>query len=325
MPPNLPKGLPRVVLSSVIRSAHQGESHGGVYLVDLSSGSAEQMLDWNEADIDWEGRGGDRGLRGIAFHRDRLFLAASDEIFVFDSGFARLGSFRNRYLKHCHEIFVAGDSLWATSTGFDSVLEYDLRAERWVRGITVRFGDLWKARRKLNIRPRPRFALFDPQGGGGPAPADTGHVNNVFVDGGTIYVSGVMLGNVFAVDGVRLSRYAAVPYGSHNARPFRGGVLMNHTATDRIVYVNRRGRVLRSFPLRTYSEKEIVDAGLPADHARQAFGRGLAILSDGVFAGGSSPATVSLYRFESGEMLSSVNVSMDIRNAVHGLEAWPFD
>jgi hypothetical protein len=72
--------LPIVVLSSVIRSAHQGESHGGVYLVDMASGQVEQVLDWNRAEIDWEGRGGDRGLRGIAFHGDRLFLAASDEI-----------------------------------------------------------------------------------------------------------------------------------------------------------------------------------------------------------------------------------------------------
>ena len=77
-------GLPTVVCSSVVRSVHQGESHGGLYLVDLERGDTTQVLDWSESDIDWKGRGGDRGLRGIAFHDDLIYLAASDEIFVYD-------------------------------------------------------------------------------------------------------------------------------------------------------------------------------------------------------------------------------------------------
>ena len=99
---------------------------------------------------------------------------------------------------------------------------------------------------------------------------------------------------------------------------------MNHTATDRIVHVSRRNEVLRSFPLPTYDPAELIDHGLPADHARQAFGRGLAVLSDDLFVGGSSPATVTLYRFDPPEAVATVNLTKDVRNAVHGLEAWPF-
>jgi len=76
--------LPRVIATSVVRSAHQGESHGGVYLIDLNSGQYDQVIDWNDESINWEGRGGDRGLRGIAFHNNRVFLAVSNEIFVYD-------------------------------------------------------------------------------------------------------------------------------------------------------------------------------------------------------------------------------------------------
>ena len=90
--------LPRVIATSVVRSAHQGRSHGGVYLIDLNSGQYDQVIDWNDESINWEGRGGDRGLRGIAFHNNRVFLAASDEIFVFDTAFNRLNSYRNQYL-----------------------------------------------------------------------------------------------------------------------------------------------------------------------------------------------------------------------------------
>lgn len=58
--------LPTVIASSVIRTSSQGESHGGLYLVDLETGSFEQVLDWNDGSISWEGRGAERGLRGIA-------------------------------------------------------------------------------------------------------------------------------------------------------------------------------------------------------------------------------------------------------------------
>jgi len=213
------------VLSSVIRSAHQGESHGGVYLVDLETETIEQVLDWDDPTISWEGRGADRGLRGIAFHRELVYLAASDEIFVYDRAFRLQTSFGNPYLKHCHEIAIAGDTLYATSTGFDSVLEYDLSEGRFRLGYCLRFPDFWRIRRRLNLRPRPRLSTFDPEGDRGPAPGDTCHVNSVVPEDGALYVSGTGLGNVWRISRGRLERFARIPYGSHNARPFRGGVL----------------------------------------------------------------------------------------------------
>jgi hypothetical protein len=316
---------PRVVFSSVVRSTNKGEAHGGLYVADLSSGSVEQVLDWSDPSIDWEGRGGDRGLRGIAFHGDRLFLAASDEIFVYDTEFRLRGSFRNRYLRRCHEIAVAGDSLFLTSTSFDSVLEYDLRSEEFVRGYCLRFPARWRVRRTLRLRPRPSFRLFDPLGGDGPRPGDTSHINNVVPHGNVLYVSGTRLGNMWRIDGARLERYARIPYGAHNARPYRGDVLLNHTATDRIAFLSRRGRVLRSFPLKRFERQLLTHAELPRDKARPAFGRGLAIVDGGHFVGGSSPATITLYRFDPPAQLASVSVTMDVRNAIHGLELWPFD
>ena len=116
--PPLPATLPRMIATSVVRATNQGESHGGVYLVDLLGGSFEQVIDWNEASISWEGRGADRGLRGIAFHEDLVLLAASDEIFVYDTELRLVGSHRNRYLKHCHEIAVDGDHLLHDVDGF---------------------------------------------------------------------------------------------------------------------------------------------------------------------------------------------------------------
>ena len=319
--------LPRVVFTSVVRSADKGESHGGVYLIDLRNGIAEQILDWADASIDWEGRGGDRGLRGIAFHRGRVLLAASDEIFVYDRTFHILGSIRNRYLKHCHEIFVDADMLFATSTGFDSVLAYDLSAEAFVRGYCVRFGGLLRSRHvraPLRVRPMPRLTIFDPDGADGPSPRDSAHLNNVFPQDGALYVGGMGLGNLWRISGDRISRYARIPYWNHNARPFRDGVILNWSAKDRVAFLGRNGQVRQSASVAHYDQAELENTSLPRDFARQGFARGLTLIGEDLVVGGSSPSTVTLYRLDPLRALTSVNVSKDVRNCVHGLEVWPF-
>jgi hypothetical protein len=317
--------LPRVICSSVIRSVHQGESHGGVYLVDLEDGTVEQVVDWSDPGIDWEGRGGDRGLRGIAFHQGLVYLAASDEIFVYDRSFRRLGSITNRYLHLCHEISIRGDRLFLASTGFDSVLEYDLAAGRFVRGTTLRYARIWRLRRTLGVRVRPSFRRFDPEQSGGPTPGDTSHVNQAFVHDGGLFTCGTKLAGLWRIDDERPTRHAIVPFGTHNTRPFRDGVLFNHTRTDRICYADRRGRVLRSVPLPTYPTDELLHADLSRDLARPAFGRGLTELGDGLIVGGCSPATVSVYDIDKESVVTSVTITKDVRNAIHGLEVWPYD
>lgn len=325
MDSSLSSALPTIVFSSVVRSTFKGESHGGVYLLNLESEQLEQVVDWDDPTINWDGRGADRGLRGIAFRDSRVYLAASDEIFAYDQKFALQGSFKNPYLKHCHEIQIEGDRLFATSTGFDSVLEYDLVAGEFVRGYCLRFGRHWRSRRKLHLRPAPRFDVYDPRRNEGPPAGDSCHINNVFVKDGTLYLAGTGLGTMWRVRDGRLSRFSAIPYGSHNARPFRDGVLLNHTATDRIAYVDKGGKVRRSFPLPTFAEQDLENGTLPADLARPAFGRGLAVGGDDdLIIGGSSPATITAYGFDSRSTIKSVNVTMDVRNAVHGLEIWPF-
>src|SRR5215210_6469 len=134
--------LPNVIASSVVRSTHQGESHGGVYLIDLETEAIEQVIDWNDCSINWEGRGADRGLRGIAFHQDEVYLAASDEIFVYTREFDLKRSIQNKYLKHCHETYITDGRLYLTSTGYDSILEYDIPSRSFVGGLCIRLGRL---------------------------------------------------------------------------------------------------------------------------------------------------------------------------------------
>lgn len=306
--------LPTVVTSSVVRSSQQGESHGGVYLVDLERGSYQQVIDWNDPSISWEGRGWDRGLRGIAFHSGHVYLAASDEVFVYAPDFTLVKSYRNPYLKHCHEICVYEDRLYLTSTGFDSVLEFDLRNEHFVRGYF------------LDVRniSQPRLHVYDPAGADGPAPSMECHINNVIRIDGSLYISGTKMDRLWELKDSQLQAYATIPFTTHNARPFRNGVLCQDTASDQVAYLDRSGKVTEAFPLVRYPPESLSWTQLTADRARQAFGRGLCLAGSQQVITGSSPSTISVYEFGQPRPIVSVQLSNDIRNAIHGLEVWPF-
>ena len=326
--------LPTVIASSVIRSTHQGESHGGVYLIDLDSGSYKQVLDWDKSDINWEGRGADRGLRGIEFYNNKVYLAVSDELFVYDKNFKLIESFRNHYLKHCHEIFRCDKVLFLTSTGFDSILMFDLEKKIFVKGFCLKFSgfNLYinkliqrvesiffkfdKHRIRMLPRPKPSFSTFDPNSVKGPEARDTLHINNVCVSNGEIFISGTGLGHLLQIKGRKVLSYSKIPFGTHNAQPFKNGVLFNCTALDKLIYFNKKKK--------KYEEKKLLNNNLPNDHARQAFGRGLCVLDKNIIISGSSPATISVYKLGSPNPIKTINITMDIRNAIHGLEIWPY-
>jgi hypothetical protein len=317
------KRLPTIIASSIIRSSYKGESHGGAYLVDLETGAFEQIIDYSDTSISWEGRGGNRGFRGIAFYGGEIYLAASNEIFVYSQDFDFLRSIQSEYLKHCHEICVADDTLYMTSTGFDSVLEYDLRARSFVKGYSLTFGALGRGRKKMGFAPLPRLQSFDPDGDEGPQESNTCHLNNVFREDGTVFVSGTRCAHLLAIDGTKLSSDTRIPYGTHNARPFGEGVLMNNTVHDRVSYFEGGSEVV-SLPIPRYDEGKLLNTHLPQKNARQAFGRGLCILGEGLIAGGSSPATISVYDLKGPNLLKTINLTMDVRKTIHGLEVWPF-
>ncbi len=306
--------LPKFVATSVVRGSRQGESHGGVFTVDFEKREVVQHIDWNKSDIDFEGRGADRGLRGITFNGDDILIAASDELFRYDKSFKIKTSNKNYYLKHCHEICRFEQTIFLTSTGFDSLLAFDLDKMKFVWGFHLqRQYDKWAGH------------TFDPRSNMGPRPVNNYHINMVHVDGTGIYLSGLRTNALLHIDGkMEVSVICSLPVGAHNARPYREGLLFNDTDSDCVRYVGRDGENTE-FKIVTYDEEDIEFAGIDDSKvARQSFGRGLCPVGDRFVAGGSSPSTISLYDLESNQKVGSVNLTMDIRNAIHGLEPWPY-
>ncbi|MBP6105672.1 MAG: hypothetical protein V9E93_06835 [Steroidobacteraceae bacterium] len=306
----------KLVTTSVVRGSHQGESHGGVYLLDLESQAVSQKLDWNTAAIDWQGRGWDRGLRGIAFDGDVVYVAASDELFAYRPDFSLIGSWRNAYLRHCHEIAVHERRLYLTSTAFDTVLGFDLDAHEfsWALHLAVH-----QFQFKGNV--------FDPRLADGPLPLNKLHLNNVHSTQGGLYVTGLKTGGMLLYNGERVQMSVELPPGTHNAQPFRDGVLFNDTEADALRYTGRgEGREDRALKVPRYPADALRNLDLDQSKvARPGFARGLCVISDTVVAGGSSPSTISVYDLKANTRLLSVNLTMDVRNAIHGLAVWPYD
>jgi hypothetical protein len=305
----------KLVTTSVVRGSHQGESHGGVYLIDLDRREVTQTLDWNKTGIDWQGRGWDRGLRGIAFDGDIVYIAASDELFAYTPDFKLVSSWRNPYLKHCHEISVWERRLFLASTGFDSVLAFDLDAREFNWAMQV-------ATQQFRFKGRP----FDPRGEDGPLMLNKLHINNVHCTKGGMYLSGLRTGGMLLFNGRDIQMAVELPPGTHNARPFRDGVLFNDTEANMLRYAGRgEGLEDRAMSVPRYPADALLNRDVDQSQvARQGFARGLCVLSDALVAGGSSPSTISVYDLPRSEGVLSVNLTMDVRNTIHGLGVWPY-
>jgi len=301
-----------LIATSVIRGSRQGDSHGGVYLIDLERQRAKQAIDWNTATIDWRGRGWDRGLRGIAFDDDRVFIGASDELFVYTPDFELIASYRCPYLKHCHEISRYERRLFLSSTGFDSILGFDLDENRFSMGLHI-----------VNQHDQVRATIFDPNDTRGPTAGNQLHLNSVYCDSRGMFISGLKTEALLVYNGRAVERVASVPPGAHNARPYKDGILFNDSESDVVRFLARDKE--RIFRVPRYADEQLTHADLDDSRiARQAFGRGLCAIDDHIIAAGSSPSTITLHNLDSMKTTMSINLTMDVRNAIHGLEVWPY-
>jgi hypothetical protein len=271
--------------------------------LDLEKQSARHVVDWNKPDIDWLGDGGDRGLRGIAFDKDRIYVAASDQLLAFSPEFRLLDSWSSPYLKYAHGIFVWQRTLYVSSAGYDSVLGFDLDEHRFSWAMHV------QSQRNL-LKP----ATYDPLSDGGPLMLNKLHLNNVFCSEHGMYITGLRSNGMLHFNGSDVNMAVQLPAGTRDARPFRDGVIFNDSDSAVLRYTGRgEGEEDRAMAL-TYDDSE-----------SPRFARGLCVLSDSVVAGGSAPSTIAMYDLAKNEELGSVQISDDRNNAIHSIAEWPFD
>ena len=281
----------RVIATSVIRAAEKGGSHGGVYTIDLNSGKYEKVIDWSDPNIKWDGRGGERGLRGITFHNDRLYIATSEAICCFNKSFQQVDIYHSDKLRQCHEICTHKGKIYITSTSFNMIVEFDPVSKEFTRCLD-------------NLPHNKTF-----------------HLNNIFSDGEKLYFSGSGYRSLWVLNN-KASGFAAIQGGTHNVQPYKEGILYNHTRQNSIVYATHKGKIIEHFNIKQYDKKYFINGDLPDEVARTGFGRGLCTTDDYII-GGSSPANISIYRHGDPNPIDTIFLSKDVRNAIHGLEVLP--
>ncbi|MBT8099832.1 MAG: hypothetical protein KJO82_08780 [Gammaproteobacteria bacterium] len=304
----------KLIASSVVRGQYQDASQGGLYLIDVKPQSVQRSLDWNETEFDWQSRGRETGLRGIAFDGDIFYCMASDELLAFNAKFELVDSWRNSYLKYCRGIAVHERKLFIASSGFDSIIGFDLDSQKFDWALQI-------LTQGFEIGAHP----FDPLADDGPLMIGKLDLRDVYCDASGMYMSSET--GLIRFSGEKISVAAELPPGSHNARPFRDGLLFNDSLGGRLRYAGRgEGEEDRALAVPHYYDSDIQHRRWCDDElAKAGFARGLCQINDSVVAAGSSPATVSIYNLAANERLLSVRLSNDARTSIHSVAVWPFD
>jgi len=302
--------LPKVLTSNIIRNSRKNKKHGGLYLVDLETGTFDTVSEYQES-INWIGRGLDRGLRGLAFYKDMVVVVSAYSIILFDKQFNIIDIINHDCLKFCHETYVYKDVLYITSTGHNSIILFDLKNRKFLYGIKVR----GKSVVKMDVRKYIGVKSYDSM-----------HINSVFCDERGIFISGTNRHDLLLIDRrLRMSVYCKIPPRTHNCYPMgRNKIIMNDTDNGRIVIKNiKNNRMLQTFNITRIPRHKMVNGDITARTARQPFARGLTRFKRFII-GGSSPGMISVYNMKDNQHIKNILISNDVCLAIHGLEVWPF-
>jgi len=301
-----------IVTTTVRRGSRPGESHGGVYLVDLACRRGAHVLDWTRPTIDWSGYGSGRGLRGLAVQDQQVFVAGADELFEFTPQFELCGVHASPYLGQAQAVSSFEGRVYVVSAAFDAVLAYDPQAGSFDWGLQLADDD-------GGLRGMP----FDPRRSVGPSRNSRLRLNSLYCDRRGLFVSGSSTMGLLHFDGKRIVRLVTLPEGVHDARPWRDGVLFNDTEAEAVRFLTPASN--RVFEVPRYPESELAPGSFEDTKvARQAFARGLCVLDAGLFASGSSPLTLSVHDLDAMKTTLRINLSADAREAIHTLALWPF-
>ena len=268
--------LPRVIVTTIIRTADINQTHGYIYVVDLEKESINRCIKWDNPDISYEGRGGERGLRGIEFYNDNIYIGSGTKLLEFDNNLEIKNSYYNKYLSDVHEISrnnliykICNKFFLPPLFTFKSFSNYD-------------------------------FMVFDPSTDTGPTSIhgriDTQlHLNTVAPLDGKILFSGTNSNYQFSIENDNLKKYAVIPLGTHNVLPYRGLIIYNHTTAKKVIISNLHGIVKRSFKTVQFKPSELEHMSNNAKEASPGWLRGLCIFKDKILISGTSPATIKVY------------------------------
>ena len=268
-----------------------------LYLLDLETEQLTQMIDWDDQTIDLSQRGGDRGLRGIAFGMTGCTSPRPTR----SSSTTRLppvGSIKTCTCADLPRDQRGRPSSFLGSVGYDTILEYDIAEARFSAG----YASLSPAESRATatasrgtVPAAPDADRVRPERRRRPPKDDATHPSFPWSEDGSLYVAGGGLGHITIRDR-RMRRFARIPFESHNAHPFRSRLLMNHPDPPHDVHrhAGSSGAWSSARCMTT-----IAEARERAPRPRLPGTAGIAEAGKNLIIPGSSPATINLFHWDS--------------------------
>lgn len=328
----------KLLASSVVRLSNQGASHGYLYEIDLNKKTYKTVLEWNDPNINWDGRGGDRGLRGIVNYQDLIIVSSGKQILFLNKEYEITDKLTSHLFGDIHEMFVQNEILYITSTQYDLIVLLNLKTKKIEKAYHIK-PKLKQKYKKQDIFNKKLFAFkrkllytssliwpfknqFDFEIISDIEkykPTDTTidqsiHINSIQVNEHGIFFTGTKYNFVFQIKNDELKKDAIIPFGTHNVIPYKEGYIMNYTVGGKVFFTTKKGRITKKYNI---EHPKNIDSADNNSNARPGWNRGLVINDNRIFIG-NSPASINIIDLNNG-CSEIIQMDSNVRNTIHGL------
>lgn len=279
----------RILTTTLHRKAKNTDTHGYLLLIDWGEKQVLKQIEapplWSH--FDYRDRGGRRGLRGITFFKDLIWVASCETLFGLDTQSLELRRIISHpYMSHIHEIEATDEGIWVTSTGGNGIFLIDETQnplkEIWLNG---------KPTEDLRIhleRERDKF-----------------HINSVFAENGEVFFYSPITGQVFRALPPPVVEVVKLETGCHNVVKTRYGWFRN-VSDQAIVRIGEK-------------EIQIPKYGKETKFTKPGWLRGMAWLSETRVLIGSSPAMICEIDIHELRIVDEFRIENDVCWTIHGI------
>ena len=320
----------KIICSTVVRAAKQGDIHGGLYVIDVDTEEVLHYQPYTDDFVNDNERGGERGLRGIVVLDDRIVVADSGGLIELDKETYQIVKrfSDDKIFKSIHEICYFDDSIWVTSTAYDSIARVDL---------DFQLSGFWEVIGEIEEDCKSLTGLREINPGEAPE-EDNFHINSISANDDRL-VFGGLITHLYDFSNMEVVIPMPVIERSksfqHNFYEYPSLYTVNLTSFGYLGIIDSKDSI-HTMPNSFNNESTGIQRtllktrfiALPKakkikyhadDIAKANWNRGLAKHNELLFIG-SSPARILVYDMNSGKIEKTIQLEEDIRHCIHGLE-----
>lgn len=146
----------RLIVTTIVRSADPGRDSGFVYDLDAATGTVLGKFAFPESAYrsrDPNPRGGLRGVRGVAVHEDRVVVANTERLLLFDLEGRPIRNITHPWFGGIHDLHADPEGIWVCCTNADLLAKVSWEGEI--------IAD-WEWRRQADLRAAFRLPRLPP-------------------------------------------------------------------------------------------------------------------------------------------------------------------